>query len=220
MTDVTLQNLSPECRTLTELRGSHCPRLGFVTPHQPHAPPRPRAAGGFTGPVTINEYAELVNNIHVAYTTSPTPLPPTTSVPAAPPTGSGRPRCLPQPQVLLLPWSLRRGSQELSASMFLVGKRPARGSVNAHLSPASISRASTVRHSSGHVILMPNPPDPRISPPDSLHRFSRAPPPQVTPQILVSPRAPLARQSPAAPPPPSPPLPGRWTLLWVANTLS
>ncbi|KAG0706998.1 hypothetical protein GWK47_024228 [Chionoecetes opilio] len=67
---------------------------------------------------------------------------------------------------------------------------------------------------------MPNPPDPCISPPDSLHRFSRAPPPRVNPpQSLVSPaRSPA--QSPAAHPPPSPPFPGRRTLLWVADTLS
>ncbi|KAG0722532.1 hypothetical protein GWK47_044320 [Chionoecetes opilio] len=105
--------------------------------------------------------------------------------------------------------------------MFLVGKRPARGSVNAHLSLAPISRASTARHSPGHVILMPNLPDPRISPPDSLHRFSRAPLPLVNPpQIFVLPRAHSPAQSPAAPPPPSPPLPGRRTLLWVADTLS
>ncbi|KAG0720576.1 hypothetical protein GWK47_048224 [Chionoecetes opilio] len=105
--------------------------------------------------------------------------------------------------------------------MFVGGKRPARESVNAHLSPAPTSRASTARHSPGHVILMNNPPDPRISPPDSLHRSSRAPPPLVNPpQILVSPRARSPTQSPAAPPPPSPPLPGRRTLLWLADTLS
>ncbi|KAG0723691.1 hypothetical protein GWK47_042183 [Chionoecetes opilio] len=51
---------------------------------------------GLRGPVTIDEYAEFVDNIHVAYTTPPLLCSPTTPVPAAPPTGSERPRCLPQ----------------------------------------------------------------------------------------------------------------------------
>ncbi|KAG0720650.1 hypothetical protein GWK47_048092 [Chionoecetes opilio] len=104
--------------------------------------------------------------------------------------------------------------------MFVVGKRPARELVNAHLSPAPPFRASTTRNSPGRVIRTNNPPDPRISPPDVLHKSSRAPPPLVNPPQSVSPRDRSPTQSPAAPPSPPPSLPGRRTLLWVADTLS
>ncbi|KAG0718715.1 hypothetical protein GWK47_051933 [Chionoecetes opilio] len=75
-------------------------------------------------------------------------------------------------------------------------------------------------HSPGHVILMNKPPDPRISPPVSLHGSAvHLRPWTPTTDSRITPR-PLAYPVSCSAFPCVTPLPGRRTLLWVADTLS
>ncbi|KAG0710227.1 hypothetical protein GWK47_023256 [Chionoecetes opilio] len=105
--------------------------------------------------------------------------------------------------------------------MFLFGKRPARESVNAHLSPPPLSGL--------HHEALSGPCHPDEQPARSPHITARLPaqfqpcpsdPGRPTTDSRITPHPLAYTQSPAAPPPPSPPLPGRRTLLWVADTLS
>ncbi|KAG0726824.1 hypothetical protein GWK47_035811 [Chionoecetes opilio] len=76
MTDVAFQHSSPVCRTLTGLQVFPFSEDMLRYRHTSLMPQPVRVQlAGLWGPIAINEYSELVDKIHAAYTSFPPPLP-------------------------------------------------------------------------------------------------------------------------------------------------